>query len=180
MNTMTLKWPNSLARATASASEQGAKFARTRLLGQPQITIETDGEVASLEVRLATALHQATEVIRQSTRNLSNDRSRKLIARISELLRAEDWDEDDEILKVASVRTLIRTLIALDCDAGGLALTRGGNLAASWTEAGRNLRVEALPDGTVSWALVSRTGDAIEAKHAIGDSIANLRLVCEA
>ena len=174
MSTMTLKHPSYFSRSTASASEQGVRFARARVLSRPQIIVESEGEVAPLEDRLATALHQATEVVRHSTRDLGNERAEEVIARVSDLLCADDWDEDDEILKVASVRTLIRTLIALDCETGGLALTRGGNLTISWAEDGRNLRVEALPDGTVSWALVSRVGDSIEAKHQQNDKITNL------
>ncbi|MDG2533774.1 hypothetical protein P6144_08960 [Sphingomonas sp. HITSZ_GF] len=180
MSIMTLKRPEPTYRQTASASDQGTTFSRTRVTAaRQQINIEPIGIQQTTDQLLTAALLQATSVVRDGTRDLGVDRAGTLVARIAELLDPAEWEEGDEILKVGSVRTLVRTLIALEHDVGGIALTRAGNLAVSWSGDDGKLRVEALPDGKVSWALICRAGDVIDARHQSSDTIANLRSICE-
>lgn len=160
---------------TVSASRQGNEFGRDRLVdsGMP-ITYHRD-DAASIESRLSGRLTKAKEFVRYSVRDLGADHAQKIASRLSYLFDSGDWDEADELPKVSSVQTMVKTIIALGLPTGSLTLTRTGHLVGTWHDANGSLRIEGLPDGNVTWARIRKEGDQTRAYHHAFDSIGNLR-----
>jgi hypothetical protein len=164
---------------TSATSTQGQFFGRIRTpanaivrnLSAPQPTIEE---------RLSNALTQAKTVIAHGVRDLGEERARDFRARLTELLNPEDWDDDDAILQAASTQTMIKAVIATGSPALGLTLTSTGNLISTWTVDGRTVRIEALPSGQVSWAIIDKQGDKLIPRHSNADSVTGLQAALQA
>lgn len=153
---------------------------KSRILGHGRTVTQTARHSAlDINNKLADALEQAKHVIRENVRDLDDHRRHDLVKKFTELLCPDDWDEGDEMLKVGSVRTLVRALIALDAQIGALTLTRSGHVVRTWSEDGKTLRLEALPDANVAWSLLKRVDDRIEVRDHPSDTISNMRVALQ-
>lgn len=131
---------------------------------------------STLSEKLHFALLQAREVVFQQVRYLGKGQSAEIISRLQFLLDIESWDDCDHLLRVGSVRTMIKTIIALDAGPGLLTIARGGNLVSTWKMENKVLRVEARSDGTISWAVLYPRGCNPRHQHVNIDSIDGLKV----
>ena len=134
----------------------------------------------TLKQRLADALAQAKSLASEGVRYLGTDRAKDFRTRLTELLNPEDWEDGDVVLREASTRTMIRTAIAVDAPTGGLTLTAAGNLVCTWHDGERKVRVEALPNGYVSWAIIKRVGEELVPNHKVADTINGFQAALQA
>lgn len=163
------------ALGTTSVSDQGRKYARVRFATSGGLwTTDTLSPELTLADKLTHALAQAKGAIRNSVRDLRPEQAASLATQIGDLLIPDNWEDGDEVLKVGSVHTLVRLVIAMARPAGNLTLTKRGNIVATWSDQHHTLRVEALADGRVSWAHVLRGDGVTHTKHQAADSIGGL------
>src|SRR5690554_6757739 len=67
----------------------------------------------SIGADLSTTLSRSTYAVFEQARYLGTKSASEIVAALSELLSPDCWDETDEMLKIGSVRTQIRGIIAL-------------------------------------------------------------------
>ena len=137
----------------------------------------TTVEEAPLEERLSNTFFRALYLVRERTRELSADHTDELLCQLSELLSVECWDDDDAMLNLASLRTMVDVIATLDRGVGALTIARNGNLVATWSADDHVLRVEAEPNGAVTWTSLHPRGAQPRHAHNPGDSINNLQAV---
>lgn len=166
-------------QGTSAVSEQGRDYQRTDARGKAVIR-HSASPSPTLERRLSDALVQSKNAISAAVRDLGSDRAQALRTRLVELLDPDDWEDGDVVLREASMQTMIRATIAVHAPTTGMTLTSSGNLVSTWTTGDRKVRVEALPTGRVSWAIVDRQGDTLVPRNQAADSIVGLQAALEA
>jgi hypothetical protein len=115
-------------------------------------------EAASLEQQLANNLAQATRAVHSQVRSLGRAVVENLVEQLSQILSVDAWDDDDDLLNITSLKTMIHVVSRLG-SVGDLTITRNGNLVSTWSRESHVLRVEAHPDGTVSWTILHPRGN---------------------
>lgn len=129
----------------------------------------------ALETQLSESLSRATSAVFEQTRYLGLECSRQVVRSLTELLSLDAWDDGDELLKVGSVRTMLKAIIALQKGCGDLTVTRTGHLVATWRTHGETLRVEAKADGRMAWAVLHTRGSQPRHEHQADGSITDLQ-----
>lgn len=148
---------------------QGAQAARERLRWDEAPAPKP------VEDRLATALLQAKQAVQDIRRHLSASEAEAITNALSHLLSIDAWEDGDEVLRVRSVRTMLRVITGLERGPGEMSLAHNGNLVSTWSLDNHVLRVEAQGAGWVAWTLLHPRGTAPRHEHEPNDTIANLR-----
>jgi hypothetical protein len=129
----------------------------------------------SLEEQLNDALWTAVEIVQEQSRYISAETRRLMNEQLAQLLSIECWDDDDAVLSVGSVRTMLRAVIELEKGPGDLSISRAGNLVSTWSVSDHVLRMEAHASGSVAWTVLHPRGSAPRHEHHPSDSIQSLR-----
>lgn len=129
-----------------------------------------------LERTLSIVLVKAREAVFEQVRYLGDQQSRQIIQNLEQILSLDSWDEGDKMLKISSVRTMIKAIIALNEGPGQITMARGGNVVSTWEMGNKVLRIEAHSIGTVSWTILHPRGSQPRHQHSNNDTIESLKV----
>ncbi len=137
-------------------------FSRDSLLGSSSIgatlrgakNIPADSTLAGPTNHLFDALAAAKTLTSQVAMHLQQDWRKKLFEQLDDLLDAEDWHDEDEVLQKSSFKTFLRLIVYANPDRRpGLGLSDSGNLIAAWTNVDARLTLEFKDMDIVRWVL---------------------------
>jgi hypothetical protein len=122
----------------------------------------------TLPERLSHALHDAQTVVRNRHNRLDFETSRRALARLSELIDEESWDDDDAVPTRESMETLFDAISEANIPFTSLSVSAGGLLKATWVE--NNLTITAIgrEDKRVSWSMIEKTSDSFKTETKNG------------
>jgi hypothetical protein len=125
---------------------------------------------ASLTEALAHAVDSAKERIHDIASSLDDKHRQALIAQISRLHRAEEWEEGDKPLRPASLENFLRVMLRLKPKKWpSLGMTYDGYLLANWGSRLDQLNMWFAADDDVHWSLYrERPGARAELAAGIG------------
>lgn len=166
-----------------SASGLGNKrleaFARTINLSRTASWAPV-GEELTREAALAQAKIAASTAVSEQARYLTPEMSIKISRDLAELLDPEMWDDEDPVLTVASVRTMLRAIISVEAGPGDITISRAGNLVTTWKFGDDQVRVEAKPTGAIAWTILHPPGASPRHQHVEDSTIDGLKAAISA
>lgn len=111
--------------------------------------------VRSIEERLYDALALCKIKTSSVAMYLHNEWRTSFFLQLDSLMDADNWDDDDSPVNIASFSTLLRMLTFIKpTRRPGLGSTSSGNIIAMWTtESSDHLTIECLPNDRVRWVL---------------------------
>ena len=113
--------------------------------------------------QLYDALAEAKVMTAQIAMHLDSDWQAELFAELDDLLKLEDWHEDDKPFGGSSFATFLRViLIEKPKCRPGLGVSDLGNLIAAWTNGTARLTLECYPGDMIRWVLSCKIDDEVE------------------
>jgi len=115
--------------------------------------------VFTIELELQRRFAGAQRELANVAMYLAPDFRARITKQLRVLLSAENWEEGDEHLNLASARSFARAMAVLRPNQRPLlGLSNAGNLLAMWKEEGAQAVFEHLPGDIVKWSISSGTG----------------------
>lgn len=157
--------PPTVLASNSGLRSGGRSFAGWATVARQNAKPSTEAEVIIERLALARG------IVQRSIRDLGVVRADALTKQLRAILDPNEWESGDQVLGMGSLKTLIRTLAAADLSVGSLTITRSGNLACTWISGSETLRLEALGDGSVSWAQLCSAGAETRTSYGNRESI---------